>query len=119
MSVTGISDTKWFGQAVYEVEEYTILHSRCLILGESQTAKWNEGAGIILDPQMIAWREAGEIWKAVSSRIITARIELQDILDRQSSRRTLFMTVMYQPTKLPQRIRSSLQLFKKPLTVFV
>ena len=27
MNVTGISETKWFGQAVYEVKGYTILHS--------------------------------------------------------------------------------------------
>ena len=44
MNVTGSSDTKWFGQAVYEVEGYIILHSGCP--GEFQTAKRNEGAGI-------------------------------------------------------------------------
>ena len=27
INVTGISETKWFGQAVYQVEGYTILHS--------------------------------------------------------------------------------------------
>ena len=27
VSMTGISETKWFGQVVYEVEGYTILHS--------------------------------------------------------------------------------------------
>ena len=47
------------------------------ITGESQTAEQNEGVGIILDPQMTtAWKEAGEIWKAVSSRIVTARIKI-------------------------------------------
>ena len=27
-------------------------------------------------PKTIAWREPGEIWKAVSSRIVTARIKV-------------------------------------------
>ena len=27
VSATGISETKWFGQAFYQVEGYTILHS--------------------------------------------------------------------------------------------
>ena len=27
MNITGISETKWFGKAIYEVEGYTILHS--------------------------------------------------------------------------------------------
>ena len=86
MNVTRSSETKWFGQAVYEVEGYIILHSECPIPGESQTAKKKERSWhsigerdveIVLDPQMtIAWREPGEIWKAVSSRIVTARIKV-------------------------------------------
>ena len=86
MNVTGSSETKWFGQAVYEVEGYIILHSERPILGESQTAEKKERSWhsigerdveIVLDPQMtIAWRERGEIWKAVSSRIVTARTKI-------------------------------------------
>ena len=105
MNITGISETKWFGQAVYEVEGYTILHSGCPIPGESQIAKQNEGVGIVLDLQMTtAWKEAGEIWKAVSSQIVTAGIKIarQDgaMPDRRSSRGALFMTVIsvYAPT---------------------
>ena len=78
------------------------------ITGESQTAKQNEGVGIILDPQMTtAWKEAGKIWKAVSSWIVTARIKIarQDgaMPDRWSSRGALFINVIsvYVPINPP------------------
>ena len=76
VSVTGISETKWFGQAVYEVEGYTILHSGRPVPEESPLLR-NEGVGIVLNPAMTtAWREAGEEWKAVSSRVIKARMKI-------------------------------------------
>ena len=84
MNVTGSSETKWFGQAVYEVEGYIILHSERPTLGESQTAEKKERSWhsigerdveIVLDPQMTR-RERGGIWKAVSSRILTARTKI-------------------------------------------
>ena len=122
MNVTGISETKWFGQAVYEVEGYTILHSGHPIPEESQTAEQNDGVGIALDPQMkTAWKEAGEIWKAVSSWIVTARIKITRqagaMPDRQSSRGALLMNVIsvYAPINPPSQ-RSSSQLSKKQLT---
>ena len=78
-------------EAVYEVQGYTILHSGNPIPGESQTTKRNEEVVIVLDPQMkTAWKEIGEIWKAVSSKIVTDKIKIarQDgaMPDRQSSR---------------------------------
>ena len=83
MNVTGISETKRFGQVVYEVKGYTILHSGCPIPGESQTAERNEGVGIVLDPQMTtAWKEADEIWKAVGSRIVRHKVR-QDLKEIQ------------------------------------
>ena len=76
MSVTGISETKWFGQAVYQVEGYTILHSGRPVPDESPLLR-NEGVGIVLEPAMAsAWREAGEEWRAVSSRVIRARLKM-------------------------------------------
>ena len=36
----------------------------------------NEGVGILLDPKAtVAWRDAGEVWKAVSSRLVTAKLK--------------------------------------------
>ena len=76
VSVTGISETKWFGQAVYEVEGYTILHSGRPVPEESPRFR-SEGVGIVLNPAMgAAWREAGEEWKAVSPRVIKARMKM-------------------------------------------
>lgn len=47
---------------------------------------------------LAAWKEAGGIWKAVSSRIVTARMKIarQDgtMPNRRSSRGALFMTVI-------------------------
>ena len=106
MDITGISETKWFGQAVYNVEGYTILHSGRPIPTETQAAERGEGIGIVLDPHMtMAWRDAGETWRAVSSRVLTARLKIagQDVSrsDRQSSRSSpFFMTIIsvYAPT---------------------
>ena len=40
--------------------------------------KRNEGVGIVLDPRMSeAWRGTGGVWKAVSSRIVLARLKLE------------------------------------------
>ncbi len=44
---------------------------------ERQSAERNEGVEIVLDPRMaLAWREAGETWTAVSSRIVTPRMKI-------------------------------------------
>ena len=78
MNITGISETKWFGEAVYDVEGYTILYSGRQVPTESHPADRNEGVGIVLDLQMtvVAWQNAGEVWKAISSRIVVARLKL-------------------------------------------
>ena len=100
MNITGISETKWFGQAVYNVEGYTILHSGRPIPTETLEVKRGEGVGIVLDTHMtMAWRDAGETWRAVSSRVLTARLKIagQDVSrsDRPSSRsRPFFMSII-------------------------
>ena len=58
VSVTGTSESKWFGQAVYEVEGYAILHSGQPVPEESPRLR-SEGVGIVLNPAMgAAEREA-------------------------------------------------------------
>ena len=84
INIAGISETKWFGQDIYEVEGYTILHSGRPIPGDTDAVERNEGVGIVLDPQLKeAWRRAGEIWKGVSSRIMMVRVKLDDGYGRQ------------------------------------
>ena len=39
MSATGISETKWFGQNVYEIDGYTTLHSGRPVPAEGEAAE--------------------------------------------------------------------------------
>ena len=99
VNAVGISETKWFGQAIYQVEGYTILHSGRPVPDASPFLR-NEGVGIVFDPALAtAWKEAGEEWKAVSSRIIKARLKV--VSKQLSGRNTpIFLTMVsvYAPT---------------------
>ena len=78
ISITGISEIKWFGQEVYNIGGYTVLHSGRPLPERGERAERNEGVAIVLDPQMTeAWRAAGEEWKPLSSRIVLAREHCQ------------------------------------------
>ena len=69
MSVAAMQETKWFGASVWEAQGYTLLHSGCPLPHGEEPAVKKEGVGIALDERATsAWREAGEKWKAVSSR---------------------------------------------------
>ena len=77
VSVAGIQETKWFGNDVWTADGYTFLHPGRPLPEADEPAKRNEGVGIALDKAATeAWRESGEEWEAVSSRIITARLKL-------------------------------------------
>ena len=74
--VAGIQETKWFGKDVWSaVDCCTFLHSgRPLPEGDAVMHR-GEGVGIFLDSMASeAWRQAGEVWKAISSRIVLARL---------------------------------------------
>ena len=76
MSVAGIQETRWFGPDVWNA------------LPESAVkAVRNEGVGIALDDRATAaWRAAGETWEAVSSRIVTVRLKIAKVEQRQHQR---------------------------------
>lgn len=79
MSAVGISETKWFGSAVYDVDGFLILHSGRPVPGKSEKGERNEGVGIVMDPCMgESWKECGEVWNPVSSRIVSARLRICD-----------------------------------------
>lgn len=79
MSIVGISETKWFGQAVYLVDGYTVVHSGRPVPAAGDVAQRGEGVGIVLDPVLSeAWRNGGEVWNPVSSRIVTLRLLLSE-----------------------------------------
>jgi len=78
MSITGISESKWFGQGVYEVDGFILVHSGKPLPSGDDPVLRNEGVCIVMNPVVAAaWREFGECWKAVSSRIVYARAKLQ------------------------------------------
>ena len=103
MSVGAIQETKWFGNDIWYAEEYTciFLHpGRSLPVGDDNTTR-REGVGI-----------AGEIWEAVSSRIVTARLKLarlgQRMIGGSRERSDTFVTVIsaYAPTpKAPPEVK--------------
>ena len=74
VSVAGIQESKWFGKDVWSAEGYTFLHSGCPLSIAGDRGLRNKGVWIALDAK--AWKEAGESWEAVSSRIVTARLLL-------------------------------------------
>ena len=61
ISITGISNIKWFGQGEYDVDEFVIVHSGRPVSGECDLVNKNEGVGIIVSPMVAAaWRNFGE-----------------------------------------------------------
>ena len=104
ISITGISETKWFGQDVYEVDGFVLVHSGRPIPADEEPVQRNAGVGILLNPTMAAaWRDSGECWRAVSFRIVSVHIQLQRCtscgVKRQNG--TIYLTVIisvYAPT---------------------
>ena len=76
VSVAGIQETRWYGKDVWKSDGFTFLHSGRRLPEEGESAVRKEGVGILLDDRATAaWKEAGEAWEAVSSRVITARLK--------------------------------------------
>ena len=101
VSAAGISEMKWFGEAIYQVEDYNILRSGCPVPNESPFLR-NEGVGIVFDLALTTvWKEAGEEWKAVRSRIVRARLKtVSEELNGRNTPIFLTMVSMHVCTKL-------------------
>ena len=103
ISITGISEMKWFGQDVNEVDGFVLVHSGRSIPADGEPVQRNAGVGILLNPAMVAaWRDSGECWRVVSSRIVGVHIQLHRCtfcgVNRQKG--SLYLTVIsvYAPT---------------------
>ena len=112
VNIAGISETKWFGAAVYEVEGFRIFHSGRPI-PESTPMVRNEGVGIVLDPAMAtSWRESGEVWEAVNSRIVSSHLKLPAIAPQDGkSFQCMHVTIVsvYAPTfRSPDKLKEEL-----------
>jgi len=76
MSITGISESKWFGQGMYNVDGFVMIHSGRLLPRGDDPVLRNKGVGIVMNPVVAAaWRDSGERWKAKSSRIVYAPVQ--------------------------------------------
>ena len=94
---------KWFGQDVYEVDGFILVHSSKPIPADGEPVQRNAGVSILLNPTMAAaWRSSAERWRAVSFRIVSICIQLQRCtscgVNRQNG--TIYFTVIsvYAPT---------------------
>ena len=114
VAVAGIQETRWFGSDVWTAADgYMLLHSGRPLPEESAPQTRNEGVGIMLDKDGVtAWKDAGECWEAVSSRVVTARLKVARNGQRRpgGARETSdsFMTVVsaYAPTaKAPPNVK--------------
>ena len=71
-----MQETKWFGSDAWEVDGYMFLHSGRRLPADGKVRVRGEEVGIMLDPlASAAWRESGEVWEAVSPRLIMARFK--------------------------------------------
>ena len=105
ISIAGIQETKWFGSDIWPAGEWTFLHSGRILPADDDITIRREGVGILLDGRATAaWRAAGEMWTAVSSRIVTARLKLASAGQRlvgglrRSSDVYLTVVSVYAPT---------------------
>ena len=72
-----ISETKWFGDDIYKVDGFAVLHSGHDVPQSGDAIQHGERVAIALDPLLAtAWRDSGGTWSAISSRIVTARLQL-------------------------------------------
>ena len=115
VAVAGIQETKWFGQDVWNADGYTLLHSGRTLPRDGEPLLRNKGVGIVLDRHAtVAWKNAGETWQAVSSRIVTARLQIAQrgcrryggTRPRWTGHRYLSLMSVYAPTaKAPPGIK--------------
>ena len=67
MSIAEVSETKWFGQGVYKVDGFVMVHSGRPLLTGDDPALRNEGVGIVMSSAVaMVWRNSGECWRAVA-----------------------------------------------------
>ena len=77
VAIAGIQETKWFGSDVWNVVGYTLLHSGRPLPDESEPQLRNEGVRIVMSKHAtMAWKNVGESWEAISSRVVMVRLKV-------------------------------------------
>ena len=100
VKVAALQETLWFGSAVYHVGESVVLAAGRPVQAVGKPRKRGEGVAIVLDgPAIIAWRAAGQQWKAWSSRLVSTQLQF-------GSRRADHLHVLscYVPTRAASRV---------------
>ena len=98
MSVGALQETKWFGDAVYEVEGGVLLTAGRPTPADGTPIKRGEGiALVLLGPALAAWRCGGKQWKVWSSRCVSAILEFPGHAGR------LHALSCYAPTRAASR----------------
>ena len=96
VKVAGLQETKWFGCEVYDVGRSVVLTSGRPLPGEGDGFQRGEGVAIVLlDWAVEAWKTGGCQWKALSSRIVTASLEVE--------KKKFHIVSCYAPTRAASR----------------
>ena len=89
ISIAGVSETKWFGNDIYSVDGFTVLHSGRTEPGHGQPVERGEGVAVILDEDASkAWSDGGLEWKPISSRVIKVRLRFAGRWARKNAKKS-------------------------------
>ena len=89
ISIAGVSETKWFGNDIYSVDGFTVLHSGRAEPGRGQPVERGECVAIILDKVAAkAWSDGGSEWKPISSRVIKVRLRIAGRWARKNTKKS-------------------------------
>ena len=100
IKIAALQETKWFGNGVYHVCYSIVLASGRDTPSVGEPVQRGEGVALVLTgPAIAAWKDGGEQWKAWSSRLVSAKVQL-------SSKQTgkLHVLSCYAPTRAASRI---------------
>ncbi len=77
IEAAGLQETRWFGQAAYDVGDSVVLASGRSLPQTGDPSRRGEGVAIVLRKRALrAWRAGGEQWKPVSSRLAVAELRM-------------------------------------------
>ena len=96
VKVAGLQETKWFGCDVYDVAGCMVLTSGRPLPDTEDSFQRGEGVALVLlDWAVEAWKNGGRQWKAWSSRIVTASVQVE--------KSRLHFVSCYAPTRSARR----------------
>ena len=76
VSVCALQETKWFGEAVYEVNGGVLLAAGRPTPADGVSIRRGEGVALVLlGPALAVWKLGGKQWRAWSSRCVSAFLE--------------------------------------------